>query len=210
MKIEQNLKVQIEEKDFPPGKKKTLLTAIALFSSQGFAATSTAQIAKQGGISEGTIFKYFKTKENLLNEILTLIINQLLPDYQEEFMIEFSKQNFSSIYEVAKWFLINRYAFIKNNEELFLILFDQLLINKNLRNLLKEQAISEEQAVKVNNYIKKILKVDNFDFIIFVKNAFQLLFGFFIEETIIFNKLPENPKKELDILAKQLVVTIEK
>lgn len=210
MKIEQNLKVQIEEKKFPPGKKKTLLTAITLFSSQGFAATSTAQIAKQAGISEGTIFKYFKTKENLLNEILTLIINQLLPDYQEEFIIEFSKQSFSSTYEVAKWFLTNRYIFIKNNEELFLILFDQLLINKNLRNLLKEQAISKEQAGKVNNYIKKILKIDNFDFIIFVKNSFQLLFGFFIEQTIVFNKLPENPKKELDILAKQLVVTIEK
>ena len=41
----------------PPGKKKTLLAAIELFSQQGYNGTSTAQIAEKAGISQATIFK---------------------------------------------------------------------------------------------------------------------------------------------------------
>lgn len=67
----------LEAQKMPAGKKKTLSAAIELFSRQGYNGTSTAQIAEKAGISQATIFKYFKTKEELLSEIIEPLIPEL-------------------------------------------------------------------------------------------------------------------------------------
>ena len=45
--------------------------ALELFARQGFAGTSTRQIANEAGIAEGLIFHYFPTKVDLLKAIAT-------------------------------------------------------------------------------------------------------------------------------------------
>jgi len=47
-------------------KARIAEAAMRLFAEQGFAATSTRQIAQAAGISEGLIFRYFPTKLELL------------------------------------------------------------------------------------------------------------------------------------------------
>ena len=44
--------------------------AIRVFSEKGFTAGRTSEIAKEAGVSEGTIFNYFKTKNDLLQSIM--------------------------------------------------------------------------------------------------------------------------------------------
>ena len=44
--------------------------ALDLFARQGFAATSTQQIAKAAGVAQGLIFHYFGSKEGLLSAVL--------------------------------------------------------------------------------------------------------------------------------------------
>lgn len=44
-------------------------TAIRLFTSRGFYGTPTALIAKEAGVSNGTLFRYFPTKEELINSV---------------------------------------------------------------------------------------------------------------------------------------------
>ncbi|WP_299808299.1 TetR/AcrR family transcriptional regulator [uncultured Shewanella sp.] len=51
-------------------KKQAILdTALTLFVSQGFYATSTASIAKQAGVATGTLFHHFASKEALMNHL---------------------------------------------------------------------------------------------------------------------------------------------
>lgn len=50
-------------------KEKILKTALKLFAKQGIAKTSTAQITKEVGIAEGTLFVHFKTKQALVDSI---------------------------------------------------------------------------------------------------------------------------------------------
>ena len=52
------------EGDMPPGKKKTLEAAIILFGKKGYNGTSTLEIAKAAGVSQATVFKYFRTYFN--------------------------------------------------------------------------------------------------------------------------------------------------
>ncbi len=51
-------------------KKQSILDAsLRLFVENGFHGTSTAEIAKTAGVATGTLFHYFKTKEELINSL---------------------------------------------------------------------------------------------------------------------------------------------
>jgi len=54
-------------------KAKILKAALKLFITEGFDGTSTAKIVKESGVSNGTLFHYFKTKEDLINKLYITI-----------------------------------------------------------------------------------------------------------------------------------------
>ncbi len=49
-------------------RDKIMNVALKLFSEQGYYSTTTSQIANEAGVNEVTIFRHFKTKENLFQE----------------------------------------------------------------------------------------------------------------------------------------------
>jgi len=63
--------------NLPEKEEKILQAAIKVFSEKGFSASTTSEIAKNAGIAEGTIFRYFKTKKDILRGILIRILNIL-------------------------------------------------------------------------------------------------------------------------------------
>lgn len=53
-----------------PDKKTAILdTALVLFTTRGFQGTPTALISREAGVATGTLFFYFKTKEELIDEL---------------------------------------------------------------------------------------------------------------------------------------------
>jgi AcrR family transcriptional regulator len=54
-----------------------LEVAIKIFSEKGFSATTTSEIAKEAGIAEGTIFRYFKTKKDILRKVMIKLMEAL-------------------------------------------------------------------------------------------------------------------------------------
>lgn len=50
-------------------------TAKALFIRQGYSATSTSQIARESGIVEMTLFRYFPTKKELFEAVVAPLIS---------------------------------------------------------------------------------------------------------------------------------------
>src|SRR5438552_16981362 len=47
-----------------------LLAAMAMFIEKGFAATRTQEIAERAGVSKGTLYRYFNSKENLFTGLI--------------------------------------------------------------------------------------------------------------------------------------------
>lgn len=51
-------------------KRRALLqAALKLFTTNGFHGTPTSKIAKEAGVATGTLFHYFSTKEELINQL---------------------------------------------------------------------------------------------------------------------------------------------
>lgn len=114
-------------KQLPQGQKKTLLAAIELFSQQGFDGTSTAQIAERAGVSQATIFKYYKTKNDLLKAVIKPVISELLPRLQGDFIEDIKENSANSRAELVNFIVFNRFALLKQNRQVIRIVLQELL-----------------------------------------------------------------------------------
>ena len=58
--------------------RKVMEVATLLFGEKGYTATTIREVAEKAGVSELTIFRNFKNKENLLGRVLFYGRHQLL------------------------------------------------------------------------------------------------------------------------------------
>jgi AcrR family transcriptional regulator len=72
-------------------RRETILnTALKLFVAKGVNNTSTAEIAKAAGIATGTLFLYFATKQELLDELILRIGRDLANSINQQLDPAFS------------------------------------------------------------------------------------------------------------------------
>jgi AcrR family transcriptional regulator len=60
----------------PPGRIKIMQALKLLLERKEFGAVTTAEIAKQAGVTEALIYKYFKDKRDLLHQVLREYLEQ--------------------------------------------------------------------------------------------------------------------------------------
>jgi AcrR family transcriptional regulator len=69
-------------------KQKILDAALQLFQENGLEGTTTKQISKKAGIAEGTLFNYFKTKEDLALYFFQRETRDLIAWYGKEMRLQ--------------------------------------------------------------------------------------------------------------------------
>jgi TetR/AcrR family transcriptional regulator len=70
-------------KEARPGE--LVKAALELFVEKGFAATRVEEVAARAGVSKGTLFLYFQSKEDLFKAVIRENIANLFPAWNEEF-----------------------------------------------------------------------------------------------------------------------------
>lgn len=65
--------------------RELLAAALDLFVEKGFAATRVEEVARQAGVSKGTLFLYFPTKEELFKAVVRENIAGRFPEWNAEF-----------------------------------------------------------------------------------------------------------------------------
>ena len=117
----------LEEVDYPQGKKKIMRSAVDLISTKGYNGTSTLHIAEHAGLSQATLFKYFKTKVDLLTAILHPVIPGLFGSFFEELL------SFETTEERVHYLVHNRMTYLKKNRALMKIILHEMFSNNKLR-----------------------------------------------------------------------------
>lgn len=70
-------------KQYDERKKQILKAAMDVFSRYGFHESNVQQIADEAGIGKGTIYEYFKSKEQIFLTIAESIFEQFYPDIKQ-------------------------------------------------------------------------------------------------------------------------------
>ena len=158
--LEQKYTQTLEVSNLSLKQRRVLLSSLKLFSEIGFENTTSSLIAERAGVSEGTVFSYFKTKEGILEAILSTFLEQVIP----EVIADFSEKKFTVDQETFPSFLKSivrdRLFFIQENQMHVKILLGRSFIDKNLSIQLGNiiiQSIIEPISPVLNQFKEKEL-----------------------------------------------------
>jgi AcrR family transcriptional regulator len=122
-------------------KRQALLKAtLVLFTENGFHGTPTSKIAKEAGVATGALFNYFKTKEELINQLYLEVKQGLKMRLTEGVMEERTVRG--KAYRM--WYNSIRWA-LQCPEELSF--FSQFSSSPYISNITREEAIQHFQGI---------------------------------------------------------------
>lgn len=114
-------------------QQKIVETAIKMFAEKGYANTPTSEIAKNAGVAEGTIFRHYGTKDNLLLSVIVPFLKEAIPDLAEEIFNKILSENILSFEHFLRAFVVNRIQFVNENKEIFRVVVKELFYSEELR-----------------------------------------------------------------------------
>lgn len=129
-------------------KQRILEATVKTIAENGYASTTTKEIAQDAGISEGTIFKYYGTKSKLLEEIVEDLtqefhdysVNQALPELIDQNGDASTRHLIGSLMEERAEFFRERKAATK-------VILQEMMVNKSVAKTFKEGIWGEMERV---------------------------------------------------------------
>ncbi|PAD25676.1 TetR family transcriptional regulator [Niallia circulans] len=189
-----------EEQSITDKQKKILMAAIEAFSEKGYAATSTSEIARMAGVAEGTIFRHYKTKKDLLLTLLspllsTLIAPRVIKDFDK--VLNASHDSFEDFLRAV---VKNRMEFLQHNIALFKILIQEIPFHDDLRETFKNQIsvnIFRRLQEIMENYREKgeIISIPPFSA---VRLTVSSIFGYFISRYLLLPDIKWDDDEEIE------------
>ena len=186
--------VSESDKDYRVTDKqaRVLEAAIEMFAEKGYSNTSTSEIAKKAGVAEGTIFRHYKTKKELLLAIVTPTLTKVVaPIMEKTFVKDVFEKHYDSYEDFLRVLMTNRYKFVKNRVPILKIFLQEVAfhseINADLKDLFANRIYHQFTKVVVHFQSKGQLKSFSADTI--VRLTITSIFGFLLTRFII---LPEH------------------
>ncbi|MBY0599352.1 TetR/AcrR family transcriptional regulator [Bacillus bingmayongensis] len=123
---------------------RILEAAVDMFGEKGYASTSTSEIAKRAGVAEGTIFRYYKTKKDLLLAVVMPTLTKFAaPFFVQAFAKEVLENTYKSYEEFLRVAIRNRFEFAKKHFPMLKILMQEVPFQPELKNEI-QQLVEEE------------------------------------------------------------------
>lgn len=132
-------------------KTKILLAALELFAIDGYHNTSISKIAKHAAVSKGLMYNYFDGKEDLLQEVVILSIQ----DVNEASIPLQQKMSNSTPSEILKAFILLFFDMLEQNAEMWKLTMSLALQINNIPSVTKlVHTIFEEVLKKIENVLQ--------------------------------------------------------
>jgi AcrR family transcriptional regulator len=132
---------------------KIIKAAVETFAVKGFAASSTSEIAQKAGVAEGTIFRHYKTKKDLLLSIITPMMAKLIAPFVLKDFNKVLHSAYPKYEDFLRAVIKNRLEFARNNLSIIKIMLHELPFQSELQAQFKEHI-----AKKVFNRLKEIVE----------------------------------------------------
>ena len=125
--------------------------AINIFSEKGFEATRTKEIAERAGIAEGTIFRYFPTKNAILERLVPLLIRVMLPKISKPIDQILKDYGDAPVNRIIEEIVLDRIQMIRDNGRFIRSVLPELIHRVPLLNQMRESILP-----MIGQYVEKI------------------------------------------------------
>lgn len=124
-------------------KRKDIFdAAMIVFSQKGFHHAHVDEIAEYAGIAKGTIYRYFKSKDEILKELVleknSIIVNELKNIFDKD----------DDILELIKEAIVHHVDFCERNKDLYRILIHTPWISNDINTHFYKNIISHLPMIK--------------------------------------------------------------
>lgn len=185
-------------------QQKIVETAIKMFAEKGFANTSTSEIAKASGVAEGTIFRHYGTKDNLLLSLILPFIKESIPTIAEEMLKDINPVQYEHFEDFFRALIKNRLQFLSVNRDLFQVVVKELIYREDFRKELApyfSNIVNGKLMNILNEYKKKGDLIDLPNHII-IRYLLTFMAGYFLSR---FMFLPEGVIQDEETEVNQIV-----
>lgn len=114
-------------------QQKILETAGRLFGDCGYNETTTAQIAREAGVTERTLFKHFHSKSELFKRLLLPVVLKFIAPIQFKQIRDLTEKEYDSYTDFLRAFFQNRANAACSHGPRARILFQELVSNEHFR-----------------------------------------------------------------------------
>lgn len=122
---------------------KIVQAAAEIFAQKGFAASSTSEIAQRAGVAEGTIFRHYKTKKDLLLSIVAPVMGKLIAPFVLRDFNKVLDGSYDSYEELLRAIIANRIEFLEKHMQIFKIFVQEIPFHPDLQEQFQKLILSK-------------------------------------------------------------------
>ncbi|WP_217597272.1 TetR/AcrR family transcriptional regulator [Cohnella sp. GbtcB17] len=122
---------------------RILAAAIEVFAEKGYAGSSTSEIAQRAGVAEGTIFRHYRTKKDLLVSIVTPAMMRMMAPFVIRGFGDVLDAEHDSFELFVRRMIDNRIAFVNRNKRLFRIVAQELPFHPEMQEQFKSIILTQ-------------------------------------------------------------------
>jgi AcrR family transcriptional regulator len=146
------MRINDEEEKMTEKQMKIVQAAVDIFAEKGYSASSTSEIAQKAGVAEGTIFRHYKTKKELLLSIVAPMMTKLVAPFAMKDFNKILEAEYKEMEDFLRAVIRNRLEFARKNFPVIKILLHEIPFQAELKAQFKEII-----AIKVLEKITKVM-----------------------------------------------------
>jgi TetR/AcrR family fatty acid metabolism transcriptional regulator len=182
-------------------REQIVEAATRVFAEKGFRRATTREVAREAGVSEGTIYNYFEDKDDLLMAILHRLneTERRVEDFEEDTATDF--RGFLEEY------LRRRMSLIWENREVFRVVLSEMLVNAELRELYLRQVVEPTMRMAEENFRSRMEEgeVRRMDASLAMRSVAGAVLGLLVLGLLGDEEVGSRPEEIPDVLAALLV-----
>jgi AcrR family transcriptional regulator len=131
-------------------REQILGAATHVFAEKGFSRATTREVAREAGVSEGTIYNYFEDKDALLMAIMDALneTERRAEDFRGGLATDF--EGFFAAY------LRHRMDLMWENREVFRVAMSEMLVNAGLRKRYMRDVVEPTMRIGEENFTERV------------------------------------------------------
>jgi AcrR family transcriptional regulator len=141
--VAEMLRLNDDEDKMTDKQIKIINAAVETFAEKGFAASSTSEIALKAGVAEGTIFRHYKTKKDLLISIVAPTMAKLIAPFVLKDFNKVLHSEYPKFEDFLRAVVRNRMEFARNHLPIIKIMLHEVPFQSELQSQLKEHVASK-------------------------------------------------------------------